>query len=231
MPGSRDVTPRRRGPRGDLGRDTIRAAAHDLLERHGSPSAVSLRMLAGEVGVAPNALYTYFADVNAVWHDVADATLRELDSEELRSWDCRHCALVELVRRCRVIWARPWVIPLMNHQPALGSASFALSETTMTLCEHASVTARDAHDLLHGWFFGSTALAAAGWERETDEIRALGEGGGQFPLVFARTDADHDAQLKALLRGIDVRCTCARPAEPTQPTRPLEPADPTGPAA
>lgn len=208
MKASTTVTTSRRGPRGDLSHDRIADAARALLERHGTPGAVSLRMLAMELGVAPNAIYTYFQDLDMVWHQVAENVLGEIRPTELADAECPHCALIELFQRARTAWSRPWVVPLMNHQPVLGPHSFDLSETTMTLCRDCTISDRDAHDLVLGWFFGSTTLAAVGWECGTDEIRATGELARAYPRVLTRPDPDPAAQLDALLRGLGLECRC-----------------------
>src|SRR4028119_1640375 len=57
--------PRRRGPRRALSEDEILDAALGLLD-DGGPDAASVRGIAAGVGVAPNAVYTYFPDKAAV---------------------------------------------------------------------------------------------------------------------------------------------------------------------
>ncbi|HZB21883.1 MAG TPA: helix-turn-helix domain-containing protein, partial [Blastococcus sp.] len=51
----------RRGPRRALTEDEILDAALGLLDE-GGPDAASVRGIAARVGVAPNAVYTYFPD-------------------------------------------------------------------------------------------------------------------------------------------------------------------------
>ena len=57
--------------------DAIRAAAINLLEREGE-AALTLRRLAGELGLAPNALYRYFPSREVLVAAVADDVARQL---------------------------------------------------------------------------------------------------------------------------------------------------------
>ena len=56
---------RRRGPRRALSEDQILDAAFALMDEGGA-AAASVRGIAARVGVAPNAVYTYFPDKAAV---------------------------------------------------------------------------------------------------------------------------------------------------------------------
>lgn len=69
---------RKPGPRGDLSVPLVLAAATAVLERDGM-DAFSLRGVARELGVAPNALYTYARSRDALLEEVADAALEHLD--------------------------------------------------------------------------------------------------------------------------------------------------------
>jgi TetR/AcrR family transcriptional regulator, tetracycline repressor protein len=68
----------RRGPRRALTEDEILDAALSLLD-DGGPSAASVRGIAARVGVAPNAVYTYFPDKAAVVKALVERLLGEVD--------------------------------------------------------------------------------------------------------------------------------------------------------
>ncbi|MGO1542875.1 MAG: helix-turn-helix domain-containing protein [Gulosibacter sp.] len=197
----------KRGPRGDIDRHVILEAADRLLRKRGTIDGISLRALAAEVGVAANALYTYFPSLSRVWHDLGDERLGTLHPEDLLAVNCRSCALVSLTQRAQEMAMIPGTLSLLRTQPILGVHSFRLSETLLTLTANASVNPRDAHDLLLAWSYGSMALAEEGWTRSTDEIRAQQQL-PEFPLVAARSDPDQGAQLHAILRGIGIEHTC-----------------------
>lgn len=202
----------RRGPRGDISKERILGAADALLAEHGQIEGISFRSIAGEVGVAVNALYTYFPSIKVIWHDLADERLGMLKPEELLEHDCPHCAILELVDRAATMARVTGTLSLLRHQPVLGPHSFRLSETLMALTEHGRINARNAHDLIVGWFYGSSMLDAEGWTAGTDELRAT-EPLSSFPRIAERDEADRREQIDAILHGIGLDCT----ARETQP--------------
>lgn len=191
----------KRGPRGDIDASRILRAADALLTKQGTLEGISLRSVAAEVGVAVNALYTYFPTLKAIWHDLGDERLGLLRPTELLDIDCPHCAILELVERAAAMADVPGTLSLLRAQPILGPHSFALSETIMTLTEHGSVSPRNAHDLLVGWFYGSSVLDGEGWTSGTDDIRET-EPLPEYPRIADRDAADRSVQVAALLRGI-----------------------------
>ena len=70
----------RRGPRRALTEDEILDAALSLLD-DGGPNAASVRGIAAKVGVAPNAVYTYFPDKAAVVKALVERLLGEVDHD------------------------------------------------------------------------------------------------------------------------------------------------------
>jgi TetR/AcrR family transcriptional regulator, tetracycline repressor protein len=70
----------RRGPRRALTEDEILDAALCLLDE-GGPAAASVRGIAAKVGVAPNAVYTYFPDKDAVVQALVERLLGEVDHD------------------------------------------------------------------------------------------------------------------------------------------------------
>lgn len=195
-----------RGPRGDITKTSILRAADQLLAAHGRVEGISLRRVASEVGVATNALYTYFPSLDAIWHDLADERLGCLDPTSLLDRECRHCALVELAMRATTVLAAPGTVSLLRRGPVLGPHSFTLSETIMTLTERGTLDPRDAHDLIVGWFYGSTVLEGEGWTSGTDAIREA-DPLKAFPRIADRNDPNRNQQTEAILRGIGISCT------------------------
>jgi TetR/AcrR family transcriptional regulator, tetracycline repressor protein len=70
----RAETPQRRGPRPMLSRDEIAAAALDLIDE-GGVDALSMRVLAAQLGVATMAIYRYFATKDELLDAVTEAAL------------------------------------------------------------------------------------------------------------------------------------------------------------
>src|SRR4051794_1760170 len=71
---------RRPGPRRALTEDEILNAALGLLD-DGGANAASIRGIAAKVGVAPNAVYTYFPDKAAVFEALVERLLGEVDHD------------------------------------------------------------------------------------------------------------------------------------------------------
>src|SRR4051812_17783663 len=163
MPGV--VVPRRRGPRRALTEDEILDAALGLLD-HGGPDAASVRGIAARVGVAPNAVYTYFPDKAAVVKALVERLLGEVDhdvfADRERPWRERVEALA-LELRARLS-AHPGAVSLMIGGPMGGPNALALNERLLHLLADAgldSTEAARASYLLIVYVFGSLALEVA----------------------------------------------------------------------
>src|SRR4029450_3143228 len=118
---------RRRGPRRALTEEEILDAALGLLD-DGGPDAASVRGIAATVGVAPNAVYTYFPDKAAVFKALVERLLGEVDqgmfADREQHWRHRVESLA-LELRSRLA-APPAVVPLMIGAPMDGPHALAL---------------------------------------------------------------------------------------------------------
>jgi TetR/AcrR family transcriptional regulator, tetracycline repressor protein len=184
----------RRGPRRALSEDEILDAALGLLDE-GGPTAASVRGIAARVGVAPNAVYTYFPDKAAVVKALVERLLGEVDhdvfADRTQRWRWRVESLaLELRQR---LSAHPGAVPLMIGGPMDGPHALALNERLLELLADAGLepgdAARAAH-LLIVYVFGSIAL----------EVADLHQPGPLPPesariatrhLAFAATPAEH----------------------------------------
>jgi len=159
------VTRGRRGPRRALTEDEILDAALHLLD-HGGPTAASVRGIAAKVGVAPNAVYTYFPDKAAVVKALVERLLGEVDhdvfADRAQPWRRRVEALA-LELRARLM-AHPGAVALMIGGPMDGPNALALNERLLELLADAGLTPVDAARaayLLAVYVFGSIALEIA----------------------------------------------------------------------
>jgi TetR/AcrR family tetracycline transcriptional repressor len=156
---------RRPGPRRALTEDEILDAALGLLD-DGGPNAASVRGIAARVGVAPNAVYTYFPDKAAVVNALVDRLLGEVDHDVFadrgRPWRERVEALALELRAN--LSAHPGAVALMIGGPMDGPHALALSERLLELLADTGLeradAARAAH-LLIVYVFGSIALEVA----------------------------------------------------------------------
>jgi TetR/AcrR family transcriptional regulator, tetracycline repressor protein len=155
----------RRGPRRALTEDEILDAALSLLDE-GGPAAASIRGIAARVGVAPNAVYTYFPGKAAVVEALVERLLGEVNhdvfADRSQPWRRRVEALA-LELRARLT-AHPGAVPLMISGPMDGPNALGLNERLLELLADAGLTAADAARaayLLIVYVFGSIALEIA----------------------------------------------------------------------
>ena len=155
----------RPGPRRALTEDEILDAALSLLDEGGA-AAASVRGIAARVGVAPNAVYTYFPDKAAVVKGLVERLLGEVDHDVFvdrgQPWRLRVESLaLELRRR---LSAHPGAVPLMIGGPMDGPNALALNERLLELLADAGLEPADAARaayLLIVYVFGSIALEVA----------------------------------------------------------------------
>jgi TetR/AcrR family tetracycline transcriptional repressor len=162
---SAPVQPRRRGPRRALTEDEILDAALSLLD-DGGPEAASVRGIAARVGVAPNAVYTYFPDKAAVVKALVERLLGGVDHDVFanreRPWRERVEALA-LELRARLS-AHPGTVSLMVGGPMDGPNALGLNERLLELLSDAGLhrtEAAQASYLLIVYVIGSMALEVA----------------------------------------------------------------------
>jgi TetR/AcrR family tetracycline transcriptional repressor len=156
---------RRPGPRRALTEDEILDATLQLLDEGGANGA-SVRGIAAKVGVAPNAVYTYFPDKAAVIRALVERLFGEVDhgvfADRTQPWRQRvECLAVELRAR---LAAHPGAVILMIGQPRTGPHTLALGERLLELFADAGLTPTDtvrASHLLFGYVFSSVALDIA----------------------------------------------------------------------
>ena len=155
----------RPGPRRTLTEEEIMGAALELLDE-GGVNAASVRGIAARVGVAPNAVYTYFPDKAAVVKAIVEHLLGQVDlavfSDRNVPWRQRIEALaLELRER---LTAHPGAVNLMIGGPMDGPQALALNEHLMETLRDSGLDAGEAAKasyLLIVYVFGSIALEAA----------------------------------------------------------------------
>jgi len=183
---SAPAMPRRRGPRRALTEDEILDAALGLLD-DGGPDAASVRGIAARVGVAPNAVYTYFPHKAAVIKALVERLLGEVDhdvfADRSRPWRERVEALALDLRAH--LSAHPGAVGLMIGGPMDGPHALALNERLLELLADVGLDrteAARASYLLIVYVFGSIALEVADQHEP-----------GPLPPEAERVEARHSA--------------------------------------
>ncbi|MCW2714236.1 MAG: transcriptional regulator, TetR family [Frankiales bacterium] len=179
-------TPKRRGPPRSLREDDLLDAALSLVDE-GGPEAASVRGIAARVGVAPNAVYTYFRDRSAVIRALVDRLLGGVDhdvfADRSQPWRARVESLALELRR--QLATHPGVVPLVIASPLDGPQALTLHERLLEVFADAGlddVAAARASYLLVTYMLGSVALDVAGALKP-----------GPLPPEPARVAARHSA--------------------------------------
>lgn len=157
--------PGRPGPRRALSEAEILAAALGLLDE-GGLAAASIRGIAARVGVAPNAVYTYFPDKAAVQKAIVEHLLGAVDhgvfADTGSPWRQRVEALALELRAS--LSAHPGAVPLLIGSPMDGPHARALNERLLDVLTAGGLSPADAARaayLLIVYVFGSVALEVA----------------------------------------------------------------------
>ena len=200
------MPPRRRGPRRALTEDEILDAALVLLDE-GGPDAASVRGIAARVGVAPNAVYTYFPDKAAVMKGLVERLLGGVDhdvfADREQPWRDRVEALALELRAH--LSAHPGAVPLMIGGPMDGPNALALNERLLQLLVDAGLEPTDAARasyLLIVYVFGSIALEVA-------DVHRAGPLPPESERVAARLEALSAAPTLAFPRSAEATATMA----------------------
>lgn len=198
-----DTGRRRPGPRRALTEEAILDAALGLLDLGGAEAA-SIRRIAAAVGVAPNAVYTYFPDKGAVVRALVERLLGEVDHDVLadarRPWQERIEALA-LDLRARLI-AHPGAVPLLLGGPMDGPHALRLGERLLDALADGGLEPADAARACYAvitYVLGAIALEVADVPRpgpldpEEDRIAARRAAFAAVPAdLFPRTAAVAD---------------------------------------
>ncbi len=166
---------KQRGPgeRAGLDLEAVLNSARRLSEREG-PEGLTMRRLARQMGVAPNALYSYFPDKAALLAALLDGLLADIDVPRAHRLDWRE-GLSEVLRQTRrLLLAHPQLIPLFLSQPGRGPNALRLGELMLSFLERAGLTAQRAVDALRillTYAFGFAALEAPRLADPAAEVR------------------------------------------------------------
>ena len=168
MPSKPDEqAPRRPGNRAGLTADVVLEAGRAIVQRDGA-EALTMRRVAEALGVAPNALYSHFADKASLVDAVFDSLLREVDTAGVDAADWRAGLIRLMVASRSMLLVHADLLPQLMSRPMRGPNARALGETTLELLARGGVEGPVAVDALRAlltYTFGSVVLDAP---RRTD---------------------------------------------------------------
>jgi AcrR family transcriptional regulator len=180
-----------------------------------------MRRLAAELGVAPNALYTYFPNKTAILDAVLDSVLAEVrppSPSPSGTWSDDLGALIRASRR--VLLAHPHLVPLFISRPG-GPNAIRLGEAALACLARGGLSGRDAVAAMRAllvYMFGSAAVEVPrATDPETRErldraSRLMAQlPAEEFPvtrsvgahLASHPGDSDFEAGLRWLIAGIE----------------------------
>jgi AcrR family transcriptional regulator len=167
--------PVRPGPRRTLSEQAILDAALALLAELGA-ERVTIRGIAARVGIAPNAVYTYFPDKAAVLHGLTEQLLGHVHDNQSREssmpWRDRVHAIAHALRY--ELLAHPGSVHLLFGDSMDGPNAQTIGTTLLTILAdadlHPDAAAHAAH-LLNVHILGSVALETTDQAVATDQFQ------------------------------------------------------------
>jgi TetR/AcrR family transcriptional regulator, tetracycline repressor protein len=218
--GSKKRPARTAGQRAGVSREAVVRAARAIADREGVDQ-VTMRRLAAELGVAPNALYTYFPNKTAILDAVLDSVLGEVEarpSVPSGTWSDDLGALMRASRRA--LLAHPQLVPLFISRPG-GPNAIRLGEAALTCLARGGLSGRDAVEAMRALLVYTLGSAAVEIPRANDPdtherldraARLIEQLPAQeFPVTRSVApyiashpgDADFEAGLRWLIAGIE----------------------------
>jgi TetR/AcrR family transcriptional regulator, tetracycline repressor protein len=206
------------GQRAGLSRGLVLAAARRIADEEGV-DRLTMRRLAAELGVMPNALYSYVPHKEALLDALVDDLLGDIDPGDSAEGDWRDGLVRVMDSSRRLLLAHPQLIPVFLARPGLGPNAARLGELTFALLRRGGVEGERAVEAFRVLLIYSLGFAAFQAPRlqvdssaRTEQVAAtfgsLPE--GSFPqlrrlaghLAAPTTDRHFHTGLRWLLDGI-----------------------------
>jgi TetR/AcrR family transcriptional regulator, tetracycline repressor protein len=185
---------RTRGQRAGLTREAVLAAARTVIAEQGLP-AMTMRTLAGRLGVTPNALYNHAASKDALVDDLLDDVLRDVEPPDQHGPDPAGALQTLLTATYDALVDCPDLVPLfLTRQRRNGPNAQRLSAGTLALLARAGLGPADAAQALRAlvvFTFGFAAVAG----------RPTLDPGGDRPLTADQLRANFRHGLRWLIIG------------------------------
>lgn len=122
-------------------RQSIVAVAVQLADREGL-EAVSIRRVAGEIGLRPMSLYSYIASKQELLGQMAEAIVAEVLVEEPLPADWRQAVELVALRSHRTFVRHPWVLAISEGRAQLGPSGLRHAEQLLTAIEPLGLNAK-----------------------------------------------------------------------------------------
>lgn len=197
-------SPRKRGPRHDLGLDDFLDAAEELLADQPAES-LSLRAIATAVGVSPNAVYSYVDSAEDLTQELADRFLARLDLAVLEREGCPHCRALDFVQHVRSRLAdQPNLGGLVAAHRIIGPGAMALNEALLGFFAEVVPAGLQsvAVDLLTTQVLGEALLGGGEGESSLLTRRLARLDPAAFPRTAAQESVDPLRSFEVIMDGL-----------------------------
>lgn len=154
---------KKRGPRGDISTELLLDAAEAVLSASGRVG-LSLRSIGRQAGVAPNAIYTYFADLDDLTMALADRFLATLDLPLLDDDPPEQALRAFVTATLTRFDSAPGHVALLASSRVAGPGAMGLNEALLRFFGRAGLDDDDAvaaTEFVTEWVHGTAALSSS----------------------------------------------------------------------
>jgi TetR/AcrR family transcriptional regulator, tetracycline repressor protein len=154
-----------------------------------------MRRLAGELGVMPNALYTYVPHKEALLDALVDDLLADVDPGDPAEGDWRDGLIRVMDSSRRLLLAHPQLVPVFLARPGLGPNAARLGEITFRLLRRGGLEGERAVEAFRVLLIYSLGFAAFQAPRVPVDNKARME---RAETTFANLPEDRFPQMREL---------------------------------
>ena len=147
------------GQRAGLTRELVLAAARRIADTEGV-DRLTMRRLAAELGVLPNALYTYVPDKEALLDALIDDLLAGIEADEPAAGDWREGLARVMDSSRRLLLGHHQLVPAFLARPGLGPNAARLGEITFGLLRRGGLEGERAVEAFRTLLIYSLGFAA-----------------------------------------------------------------------
>ncbi|HEV2870673.1 MAG TPA: TetR/AcrR family transcriptional regulator [Actinomycetota bacterium] len=182
------------GQRAGLSREAVLGAARRVADDQGVDH-LTMRRLAAELGVTPNALYTYLPDKEALLDALVDDLLGGIETGDPAEGDWRDGLARVMDASRRLLLAHPRLVPVFLARPGLGPNAARLGELSFQLLRRGGLEgdrAVEAFRVLLAYSLGFAAFQAPRLEADDGARAETAQG------VFAGLPEDRFPEMRRL---------------------------------
>jgi AcrR family transcriptional regulator len=156
-----------------------------------------MRRLAAELGVLPNAPYTYVPDKEALLDALIDDLLADVEADGPATGDWRDGLVRVMDSSRRLLLAHPQLVPVFLARPGLGPNAARLGEITFRLLRQGGLEGERAVEAFRALLVYSLGFAAFQTRRLPEDVGARS---ARAEAAFASLPEDGFPEMRRLAR-------------------------------